>query len=593
MTPAEWTSQMRHALRVVLPAEEVWSSVAFEQGQPLTIPALRPPPAEATPQARMLGRLLVTTPRPVLLHAGVESEAAVLTLLSAASDADAATLSWGLGLGRAIRTLDVATVGPGASAMGAVVHDLKSVSQQASSGHGPYSIPRLRPPDVAAPQPRACSDQLGQRPSRLVPALSACAVVILVAGGLGWWLGTVAGSRTEDPGELPVEVASTVASVPDEPPESDLAAEGAANPSSPKDDSESQPVDTPEPVERDDEHASDVDVGPVASGGEKEARPPSAGGDRPPSLEDEAASPADEDSPEEPATDTDPAGKVVSDGVMSDPETRPHRQAEAIQALYSHLMDRLVPRELENPPKADRLRASESIKLVLEGFVGTEGPDLSAAVSGHVPEVVEELWSIHDAGRVLNEMKLLLRENRTDPFDTWATEDAACKWVSASSSAPDYRDRLKARLESLRAVRRVLHNTDTILAGLQGDRWLKRPFELKRRLSTLPELLAMVHASGDEQLQVVRGHCKDAEGELSEPNLTDSRRAQLKWELERLEGERDALDGMLEEVGMRIGTWQPWNEEGPTSMWNFAQECASLDDAIAALSRTPPCAEAE
>ncbi|MDP7029757.1 MAG: hypothetical protein QF733_06015 [Phycisphaerales bacterium] len=565
MTVDEWTSQVRMTLRVLLPSQEVWQSPAFQRGQPLTVPPLRAVPVEATRASWILGGLMVSTPRPVLLHASEASEAAVLTLLSAASDADAARLSWGLGLGRAIRTLDVATLGAGASVMNLPVQDLNAVSQEAYGRSTSYSIPNLTPgagpPPEVASQPPAVAET---PPSRRM-----------------WWLG----------GAAVLLVACVLVAV--------LSLPGASSPAAaiPAADRGGEeagldgpgphgPEEAPSPA---DQQASPQSAphrhGPKHMSSQTPAATPSEPSPEPPEGQADAADgePASSDGPAIPPEDQ--AAPPPQPGAASwmDPDARPQRQAEAMASLREALFAALVTRAGDDWPERDELRATMSIKAVLGDLGDAHSVDLIEAASARMPEIVHELWSIQTADRVLNDMRDLLRASQPAPFDTWASEDASRKWAQQARGQGGFEARRKERRAHLNEASQDLRAVDQIVTKLREEYWETKPHELKRKLEMLPELLAQIQDTGSRRFDRSRTDQQVLERERDAPGVTDAHKHDLKTKIDRLQAEQGRLRAMLDQVEMMLDAYDPWPADALSDDWDFAEERRSLHAAIKAL----------
>ncbi len=567
MSSQAWTLHMRHALRVVLPADEIWANPAFELGQTLTVPGLNLPPTPATQQAWILGEFMVSRPRPVLLHASEASEAAVLTLLSAASDADAARLSWGLGLGRAVKTLDVATLGAGASVMNVPIEDLNAVNPSAYRRGGSFRIPNLFPEQESAAGQRAREvPDIPPPPRRRRVWLGVAALALVVATSGVWWLA----GRMSAPqpaaevtsGEPPEGVVQVAAPRP-------LVVPGAeaAEPVMP-----ARPPGPPT-----------ADLEPDAGGREPDEPDAPVPGPTGPGPEGAAIVGAVAEAAEE------DGGVLTPERASADLDARVAQQADALEALYDDLITHLVMHEPAYRLEDDVVRVRFSVTAVLKAMTPEDGGalDLSSATTGQIPSKVDDLWSIHAARHVLDGMTSLLSENSEAPFATWASLDANEKWAGAARFDDDFEQRREARIRDLRRSERVLRRVGRIVGGLQDARWNVKPHDMRGKLGRVVELLSAVHGLGTEALDRLGTARADIERQLGDPNLPAATRSLLDAKVGRLDATIQQVRGMVGDVESRLDRFSPWPADGPAEAWNFRAEVNMLDRAADGLESFP------
>jgi hypothetical protein len=207
MARTQWVCEVRHGLHRVLTDPALWKNPAFEAGTPLSLAVNatdQSPPSQA---AVTLAFMIRAGPRPILIKADATTNATLLSMVSTLSDADAADLCWGLGLGRVCAGLDVATVVGGASLLGQPLRTIGHPSKTDLDRTQATALPRLR--DPAEPTPP--SDSGGGDGRSRPPSLTLIGwLTIVLAGtavvlGTGWLLGAwPAGDPQPEPTGPPV-----------------------------------------------------------------------------------------------------------------------------------------------------------------------------------------------------------------------------------------------------------------------------------------------------------------------------------------------------------------------------------------------------
>ena len=471
MSIADWVQHVRHVLPALLRAPELWSETAFEAGQPLVLPPMQATSATPTRQAWVLTCMVREGPRPVLLKGDAASEDAMLILLAGVSDEDAAHLQWGLGLGRRVPSLDVATIGIGASVPGADVRSINEVSMQSYGSEVVLALPSLRGGDMAEEsfkqQPSVSSrrpdgDRAAMPWSSLLGAVLLAAVIIFIFSILPNWM-----SSSPVP---PAEVAS----------QTEPATEGGSMPvpdsagtqGNEESEKENAALDITKPI--DTEAANDA--APATPEAVEQASPDDPVAEDDPVVVKEVV----------PMVELEPAHEAASNpAAASAPEVivlhDPANVLAQLQSLYAELEG--DPAFLPNRPMAAKVQAGVAIGVrdILH-LLGSDTPS-------EVDEAREDLCNSIEATRPLDDVEALVNP---EAIAGWGSPEATEAWMAQRRgvSTEDFSSERKERLSNIEGCLSELRGLRHVVQGLQKH-WVDSP----RKGMGLHEALVEVQSS--------------------------------------------------------------------------------------------------
>lgn len=455
MSVSEWVQSVRHALPWLLRSNAVWTDSSFDRGMRLTLDVPSPSPSTPTRSAWVLGCMVAAGPRPVLLKGDAASEEAMLILLAGVSDEDAAHLQWGLGLGRRVPSLDVATIGIGASVPGADVRSINEVSMQSYGSEAVLALPSLRGGDMAEQsfkqQPSVSSrrpdgDRAAMPWSSLLGAVLLAAVIIIIFSILPNWM-------SSSP-VLPAEVAS----------QAETAIEGGPKPVP-------DSVGTPGNEEPEEENVSL----PVTKSNDAEAANDAA----PATPEAVEPTPPDDSVAEDdpvvvkevvPMVELEPAHEAGSNpAAPSAPELivlhDPANVLVQLQKLYASLID--DPTFLPNRPEGAKVQTG----------VGIGVRDILRLLDSDIPSEVDEaradLCNSIEATRPLDDVEALVNP---EAIAGWGSPEATEAWMAQrrGAAADVFSTERKARLSNIEGCLKELRGLRNVVLGLQMH-WVVAP----------------------------------------------------------------------------------------------------------------------
>ncbi|MDP6601841.1 MAG: hypothetical protein QGH76_06045 [Phycisphaerales bacterium] len=223
---AEWILEAKCGLSGLVGAA-YWADRAFEQGTCLVVEANlvdRSPPSRAT---LALACMLRDGPRPVLLRADAATNGIVMAMVSQLSDVDAAQLCWGLGLGRAISGMDVATLGIGGQGIDQPIRQIDLALADGIAANQTHSLPPLQPlmDDEREDGGLTCQFQGSDGVSRNRIAMVVGVILVLASGWIAgqWWWDSLPQPQHAPPAALPVEPNTKIGSTPPIPREVEIA----------------------------------------------------------------------------------------------------------------------------------------------------------------------------------------------------------------------------------------------------------------------------------------------------------------------------------------------------------------------------------
>ena len=560
MSSADWVQHVRHVLPAVLRAPELWSEAAFEAGQPLVLPPMQATSATPTRQAWVLGCMMAAGPRPVLLKGDAASEEAMLILLAGVSDEDAAHLQWGLGLGRSVPSLDVATIGIGASVSGADVRSINEVSMQSYGSDEVLALPSLRGGDTAEQsfkhQPSVSSrrpegDRAAMPWSSLLGAVLLAAVIIFIFSILPNWM-----SSSPVP---PAEVAS----------QTEPATEGGPKPVSVS-------VGTPGNEGSEEENASLPVPQPNDAEAVNDAAPATPAALKSTPLDDPVA---EDDSvvvnEVVPMVELEPAREVVSNpAAPGTPELIvPHDPANVLaqlQSLYADLIG--DPAFLPSRPMGAKVQTGVAIGVhdILH-LLGSDNPSV-------VHEAREDLCHSIEATRPLDDVEALVNPVA---IAGWGSSEATEVWMAQrrGASAEGFSNECKARLSDVEGCLRELRGLRDVVQGLQKH-WVTSP----RKGMGLHEALVEVQSSFRAKQEALLPDVLYAQDDLKKAKAKEE---QDVGRIKQLESKITILQEDVAQAKLYETVLSDFGNESPELRWPIGVAIDALNESRRLLKTDP------
>jgi hypothetical protein len=551
MSVSEWVQSVRHALPWLLRSNAVWTDSSFDRGMRLTLDVPSSSPATPTRSAWVLGCMVAAGPRPVLLKGDAASEDAMLILLAGVSDEDAAHLQWGLGLGRRVPSLDVATIGIGASVPGADVRSINEVSMQSYGSEAVLALPSLRGGDMAEQsfkqQPsvsprRPDGDRAAMPWSSLLGAVLLAAVIIFIFSILPNWM-----SSSPVP---PAEVAS----------QTEPATEGGSMPvpdsagtqGNEESEKENAALDITKPI--DTEAANDA--APATPEAVEQTSPDDPVAEDDPVVVKEVV----------PMVELEPAHEAASNPAAASAleVIVPHAPAivlAKLQSLYAELKG--DPDFLPNRPLGAKVQTGVAIGVhdILH-LLGSDNPSAVHEARKDLCQSIEATWPLDDVMALVN----------PEAIAGWGSPEATEDWMAQrrGAAADVFSTERKARLSDIEGCLKELRGFRNVVLGLQKH-WVIAP----RKDMGLGKAVAKEQVWYHAQQEALFIQVTDAQWKLktakAKEEQDDGRITQLESEITTLQ--EDAARAMsYEAVLSGFGT------ESPESRWPIGAAIDALND---------------
>jgi hypothetical protein len=560
MSVSEWVQSVRHALPWLLRSNAVWTDSSFDRGMRLTLDVPSSSPATPTRSAWVLGCMVAAGPRPVLLKGDAASEDAMLILLAGVSDEDAAHLQWGLGLGRRVPSLDVATIGIGASVPGADVRSINEVSMQSYGSEAVLALPSLRGGDMAEQsfkqQPSVSSrrpdgDRAAMPWSSLLGAVLLAAVIIFIFSILPNWMS----SSPVPPAEVASQTEPAIEGGPKPVPDS----VGTPGNEEPEEENVSLPV-----TKSNDAEAAN-DAAPATQEAVKPTPPDNSVAEVDPVVVKE----------EVPMVELVPAHEAASNpAAASAPELivlhDPANVLVQLQKLYASLID--DPTFLPNRPEGAKVQTGVGIGVrdILH-LLGSDTPS-------EVDEARADLCNSIEATRPLDDVEALVNP---EAIAGWGSPEATEAWMAQRRgvSTEDFSSERKERLSNIEGCLSELRGLRHVVQGLQKH-WVDSP----RKGMGLHEALVEVQSSFLAKQEALLPDVLYAQDELKKAKAKEEqdvgRITQLESEITTLQ--EDAARAMSYEAVL-----SGFGNESPELRWPIGAAIDALNESRHLLKTDP------